>query len=138
MRAYVATALLAIWIAQQASPFSFEDATTKAHIQFQEVFGSPDKLSITDVNGSGIAVLDFDGDGFMDIYFVNGSPGPRKGPGNVLYKNNGDGTFTDVTQKAGVADFGWCLGVAAADYDKDGWTDLYVTKYGSNKLYRNN
>lgn len=137
-RGFLVATLVAIWISQTTAPLLFEDGTGNAHIEFHEVFGSPDKVSITDVNGTGIAVLDFDGDGFMDIYFVNGSRGPQKGPGNVLYKNNGDGTFTDVTQRAGLADFGWCLGVAAADYDNDGWTDLYVTKYGKSTLYRNN
>src|SRR5689334_12548443 len=105
-RACLAAAVVAAWIAQQSAPFSFENVTTKSQIQFQEVFGSADKTSITDVNGTGIAVLDFDNDGWMDIYFVNGSRGPQKGPGNVLYRTNGNGTFTDVTEKAGLADFG--------------------------------
>jgi hypothetical protein len=138
MRAWIALALLAIGSFQNTRSFFFEDVTNKAGIHFQEIFGSPDKLSITDVNGTGAAVLDFDGDGFPDIYFVNGSRGGGKGPGNILYKNNGDGTFSDVTAKSGLADFGWCLGVVAADYDNDGWTDLYVTKYGRNTLYHNN
>jgi hypothetical protein len=138
-RRLVVVALFAAWISQTADrPFIFEDVTAKAHIKFEEVFGSRDKISITDVNGTGIAVFDFDNDGFMDIYFVNGTAGQQKGPGNVLYRNNGDGTFSDVTETAGLADHGWCLGVAAADYDNDGWTDLYVTKYGRSTLYHNN
>jgi hypothetical protein len=138
LRAFLAVNLLAFCLIQAPSPFLFEDVTAKAGIRFSEVFGSSEKLRITDVNGSGAAVLDYDGDGFQDIYFVNGSRSVgARGPGNSLYRNNGNGTFTDVTNRAGVADFGWCLGVVAADYDNDGWTDLYVTKYGKNTLYRN-
>jgi len=135
---WLPAALCLFLISQDTMPFSFEDVTAKAGIHFQEAFGSANKTSITDVNGTGAAVLDFNNDGLMDIYFVNGARPGQKSPGNVLYKNNGDGTFTDVTEKAGLADFGWCLGVVAADYDNDGWTDLYVTKYGRNTLYHNN
>jgi hypothetical protein len=138
LRAFVALTLLGLYLTQAPSPFLFEDATSKSGLRFTEVFGSSEKLSITDVNGSGVAVLDYDGDGFQDIYFVNGARSvATRGPGNRLYRNNRNGTFTDVTARANVGDFGWCLGAVAADYDNDGWADLYVTKYGKNALYRN-
>lgn len=92
--------------------------------------------------GPGVAIFDFDNDGWMDLYFVNSGPAdfynPRKPLRNALYRNNHDGSFTDVTEKAcvGGRDFG--LGAAAADYDGDGWIDLFVTNYGVNILYRNN
>jgi hypothetical protein len=95
--------------------------------------------------GGGGLFFDFDNDGFMDIYLVNSGPSdfykPKTPIKNALYRNNGDGTFTDVTDKAGVAcgqmgDFG--MGAAAADFDGDGWQDLYVTNYGANVLFHNN
>jgi hypothetical protein len=92
--------------------------------------------------GAGCAFLDYDNDGWMDIYLVNSGPSdfftPTKPLKNVLYHNNHDGTFTDVTDKAGVAGGNFGMGVAAADYDGDGWVDLYVTGYGRNILYHNN
>ena len=93
--------------------------------------------------GSGVAFLDYNNDGLLDIYLVNGGavPGhPAPGPiRNALYRNNGDGTFTDVTDEAGVGGNGhYGMGVAAADYDGDGWTDLFVTTFGRNILYHNN
>jgi len=92
--------------------------------------------------GPGVAVFDYDNDGWMDLYFVNSGacdffqpPRPLR---NALYRNNHDGAFTDVTEKAGVAGGGFSLGAFAADYDQDGFTDLFVTTYGSSILYRNN
>jgi len=89
--------------------------------------------------GSGVAWIDYDNDGFQDLYFVNGAPGSA----NALYHNNGDGTFKDVTQQAGVAGDGagksaYKTGVAVGDYDNNGYLDLYVTAFGPNILYRNN
>src|SRR5262249_308196 len=126
IRAVGISLLLSLFVLQD-SPFSFEDATSKSGIRFQNVFGSPDKTPITDVNGSGSAFLDYDRDGLVDIYLVNGSKPGVEGPGNALYRNSGNGVFVDVTDKAGVRDRRWGLGVVAADYDNDGWTDLYVT-----------
>jgi hypothetical protein len=102
----------------------------------------PDKPIIDGIPG-GLALLDYDNDGYLDIFFTNGAsiPGLRKdGPqfSNRLYRNNHDGTFTDVTEKAGVGGVGYSIGVAAADYDNDGWTDLYVMGVNRNALYRNN
>ena len=92
--------------------------------------------------GAGCAFLDYDNDGWMDIYLVNSGPSDFYTPStplkNALYHNNHDGTFTDVTDKAGVAGGTFGMGVAAGDYDGDGWVDLYVTSYGRNILYHNN
>src|SRR5216683_3910578 len=92
--------------------------------------------------GGGCAFLDYDNDGWMDIYLVNSGPSDFFTPSaplkNALYHNNHNGTFTDVTDKAGVAGGTFGMGVAAADYDGDGWIDLYVTSYGRNILYHNN
>jgi hypothetical protein len=92
--------------------------------------------------GPGVAIFDYDNDGWMDLYFVNSGPAdffqPAKPLRNALYRNNRDGTFTDVTEKAGVAGRDFGIGVAVADYDGDGWTDVLVTTYGRLILYRNN
>src|SRR6266478_1761378 len=95
-----------------------------------------------DTVGAGCAFLDYDNDGWMDIYLVKSGPSDFFTPGtplkNALYHNNHDGTFTDVTDKAGVAGGTFGMGAAAGDYDGDGWVDLYVTSYGRNILYHNN
>lgn len=91
--------------------------------------------------GPGVAFLDFDRDGWMDLYFVNSGPSdfyqPARPLRNALYRNRGNGTFEDVTEKAGVPGRDFGIGVTAADYDGDGWVDLFVTNYGTNILYRN-
>jgi len=95
-----------------------------------------------ETKGSGAAFFDYDNDGFLDIYIVNSGYVPKttkkKSPGNVLYRNNGDGTFTDVTKVASVGGMGYGMGVATADYDNDGDEDIYVTNFGANVLYANN
>ena len=102
---------------------------------------SPERY-LPETVGAGCAFLDYDNDGWMDIYLVNSGPSDFFSPStplkNALYHNNHDGTFTDVTDKAGVAGGNFGMGVAAADYDGDGWVDLYVTGYGRNILYHNN
>jgi hypothetical protein len=102
---------------------------------------SPDK-HLPETSGAGCAFLDYDNDGWMDIYLVNSGKSdfynPQKPLRNALYRNNRDGTFTDVTEKAGVAGGGYGMGVAVGDYNGDGFPDLYVTQYGRNLLYRNN
>ena len=102
---------------------------------------SPEKY-LPESSGPGCAFLDYDNDGWMDIYLVNSGKcdfySPPKPLRNALYRNNRDGTFTDVTEKAGVAAGGYGQGVAVGDYDNDGLPDLYVTQYGKNILYHNN
>jgi enediyne biosynthesis protein E4 len=103
--------------------------------------GSPERY-LPETVGAGCVFFDYDNDGWMDIYLVNSGPSdffsPKAPLSNALYHNNHDGTFTDVTNKAGVAGGSFGMGAAAGDYDGDGWQDLYVTSYGSNILYRNN
>src|ERR1700684_1945909 len=102
---------------------------------------SPEKY-LPESTGPGCAFFDYDNDGWMDIYLVNSGPcdfwTPSKPLRNALYRNNRDGTFTDVTEKAGVPGGGYGMGVAAGDYNADGFPDLYVTQYGRSILYRNN
>lgn len=120
----------------------FRDVTLAAGINFVHSHGSRSSLLPEDM-GSGAGFADYDNDGDLDLYIVN-NPGPlkveisSKSPGNVLYRNNGDRTFTDVTEKAGVGDRGHGMGCVFGDYDNDGDLDLYVTNFGPNILYRNN
>jgi len=95
---------------------------------------------IVESMGGGCAFFDYDNDGWMDIFIIGGTrlEGPPAGASNRLYKNNRDGTFTDVTQKAGLHDAGWANGVCVGDYNNDGFEDLFCTYFGHNKLYRNN
>ena len=118
----------------------FSDVTSKAGIDFRHFKGKKDISTILEEAGPGVCVADFDGDGFQDIYFVSGRDLYKRGIStrNALYRNNGDGTFTDVTTKAGVPGTGYGLGCVWGDYDNDGFPDLYVTQYGSNILYHNN
>ncbi len=128
---------------------TFTDITSSAGITFKHSYGDHHFDNIVEGTGAGVCVLDFDGDGWMDIYFVSGSWTPsvssnegrdlRGKTSNKLYRNNHDGTFTDVTEKAGVGGNGvFSSGCSAADYDNDGHTDLYVLNYGRNILYHNN
>lgn len=111
-------------------------------ISWRHVNGRSPEYYLPETTGAGCAFFDYDNDGWMDIYLVNSgtcdffSPDPRLT--NALYHNNRDGTFTDVTEKAGVGGGGYGMGVAVGDYDGDGWPDLYLTQYGRNILYRNN
>ena len=117
----------------------FVDVTAKSKIDFVHKSGASPEKYMVETFGSGVAWIDYDNDGFQDLYFVNGAPGAA----NALYHNNGDGTFKDVTQQAGVAGDGagkgaYKTGVAVGDYDNNGYLDLYVTAFGPNILYRNN
>jgi len=126
----------------------FVDVTREAGITFVHSVGDDDMDNIIESNAAGCAFLDYDGDGDLDIYLVNGAyvegfsgVRGRRNRGkltNVLYRNNGDGTFTDVTARTGVGDTGMGMGVSVADYDNDGDQDLFVTNYGPNVFYRNN
>jgi hypothetical protein len=126
------------------APFVFADITHQAGLdKFHHRSGSPEKSTIIDAPGSGVALLDYDNDGWLDIYLLNGSTigatnGSEPAPRAMLFHNNHDGTFTDVTGKAGVSNDRWGFGVAVADYDNDGWPDIYVSNYGKNRLYHNN
>src|ERR1700735_982588 len=136
---------------QQAKPSStasvkpianFIDIAAKAGLTMQEIFGGIDtKKYIIETTGTGVAIFDYDNDGWPDIFLVNGTTlegfPAGKAPTNHLYHNNHDGTFTDVTAQAGLATSGWGQGVCVGDYDNDGWEDLYVTYYGKNRLYHN-
>lgn len=120
----------------------FEDIAEKAGLIAKIVYGDErTKKYILETTGTGVAIFDYDNDGWPDIFIVNGSKlsGLPKSsePSNHLYRNNHDGTFTDVTEKAGLKSSGWGQGVCAGDYDNDGFEDLYVTYYGKNRLYHN-
>ena len=120
----------------------FTDEAAKAGLTMLNVFGGIDtKKYIIETTGTGVAIFDYDNDGWPDILVVNGTKleGFPKGkePTNHLYRNNHDGTFSDVTVKAGLAANGWGQGVCIGDYDNDGWEDVYITYYGHNRLYHN-
>jgi hypothetical protein len=127
----------------QRAPIRFEDAIDRSGIQFQlKNSASPQKYYIETMLG-GVAVFDYNNDGLPDIFFTNGAAIPsleKSDPSfyNRLYRNNGDGTFTDVTEKAGVKGAGYSMGVAAGDYDNDGFVDLYVAGVNRNQLLHNN
>jgi enediyne biosynthesis protein E4 len=127
-----------------AKPIAFfTDEAAKAGLTMKNVFGGVEtKKYIIETTGTGVAIFDYDNDGWPDIFVVNGttldaSPS-ASGPTNHLYRNNHDGTFTDVTEQAGLHHTGWGQGVCVGDYDNDGYEDLYVTYYGKNVLYHNN
>jgi hypothetical protein len=111
-------------------------------ITWQHVNGRSPEYYLPETTGAGCAFFDYDSDGWMDIYLVNSGRcdffDPKPPLRNALYRNNRDGTFTDVTEKAGVPGGGYGMGVAVADYNLDGFPDLYVTQYGRSILYRNN
>jgi hypothetical protein len=128
----------------RSGPIVFEDIAKAAGLtSWHHTMGSPEKKYILETIGSGVALLDYDNDGWLDIYLVNGSTEPAlagksPAPHAALFHNNHDGTFTDVTAKAGVANDRWGFGVAVGDYDNDGWPDIYVTNFGKNRLFHNN
>ena len=126
---------------------SYENVTEKSHIQFQHSFGEQKLSSILEATGSGCVWFDYNNDGLLDLYVLSGryldgvtdhSKADGKEATNHLYRNNGDGTFTDVTAQAGVPGKGFAMGVTAGDYDNDGYEDLFITSWGSAILYHNN
>jgi hypothetical protein len=122
----------------------FEDVTQAAGLSgWHHEMGTPQKKFIIETDGSGVGLIDYDNDGWLDIYLVNGSTfdtidGKRTPPHAALFHNNHDGTFTDVAAKAGVTNDRWGFGVAIGDYDNDGWPDIFVANFGENRLYHNN
>lgn len=130
-----------VWSDLSQGTIRFTDITKTSGVDFLQVSGDPKKKTlIIEAKGGGMALLDADGDGWLDIYFVNGSvlqaqEGPP--PKDRLYRNNRKNTFTDITDESGLGDTKWGIGCAAADYDNDGDVDLYVTNNGPNRLYKN-
>ena len=127
--------------ARSAGPIEFRDMTKQAGILFKHNSGAFGKKYLPETMGSGVCVLDYDNDGWQDILFVNSMdwPGHKGGAKSypALYHNNKDGTFTDVTREAGLAMESYGLGCAVADYDNDGFEDIYITTVGSNHLFHN-
>jgi hypothetical protein len=128
----------------KSGPVVFIDGSEKAGLTgWTHKMGTPEKNYIIETKGSGVGLIDYDNDGWMDIYLVNGSTvdalsGKATPPHAALFHNNHDGTFTDVAVQAGVTNDRWGMGVVIADYDNDGWPDIYVTNFGKNRLYHNN
>jgi hypothetical protein len=131
----------------QTSGLSFTDISREAGISFRYNFGDYTYENILESSGSGVTILDYNGDGWMDLYMLNGTylEGISDAKGiifkntpNHLYHNNGDGTFTEVAKEAGVDDRHWSMAAGAIDYDGDGDVDMYLLNYGPNVFYRNN
>ena len=128
----------------------YTDITSSLNINFEYIASHTSKKYLIETMGSGVALFDYDNDGRLDIFVVNGAPlsdptpkgtiPQKSGPKdwNRLFHQKKDGTFEDVTEKAGLQGVGYGMGVAVGDYDNDGFEDLYVTAYGGNKLYHNN
>jgi len=134
-------------VTAQQKTVRFVDVTDKAGINFNYTFGDYTYGNILESSGSGVTILDYNSDGFMDIYLLNGTylegisdkeGRVFMGTSNELYKNNGDGSFTEVAQQSGVDDKHWSMSAGAMDYDGDGDQDIYLLNYGPNVFYRNN
>jgi hypothetical protein len=147
--AALATTTLASWllsslltIAEPDCPIQLRDVTRQTGINFVHTDGSSGRRYIVETVCCGLALLDYDRDGDVDLYFVNGAPLPGARidppPRNALYRSDGGWKFTDVTAAAGVGDTGYGLGVCTGDYDNDGDADIYVNNFGANVLYQNN
>jgi hypothetical protein len=128
----------------KTGPIIFQDISKQSGLaSWSHVMGSPEKQFIIEANGSGVCLLDYDNDGWLDIYLVNGSTydalsGKATPPHAALFHNNHDGTFTNVANIAGVTNDRWGFGCAVGDFDNDGWPDIFVGNYGKNRLYHNN
>ena len=142
----VAVSFEAIGAAQQATAAQqtmpqFENAAIPAGIAFSHENGATPEKYLPETMGGGVALLDYDADGWVDLFFVNGGsfadPAVAARARHQLYRNNRDGTFTDVSPDSGIRANGYGMGACAADYDRDGWVDLYVTGVAANQLYRN-
>lgn len=131
--------LLLAWAGAPGEPVSFHNVTTEAGIDFVHDNGATEEKYMPETMGAGGLFFDYDNDDKIDIFLVDsGSVSPRPGPnGSALYRNLGQGRFTDMTARSGIQGRGYGMGSCAADVDQDGWTDLYLTNYGPNLLYRN-
>jgi len=121
----------------------FEDIAAKAGLRFTTQNSPTANKNQIETMVAGVALLDYDGDGWLDIYLVNGAAIPslqKESPAywNRLYRNNHDGTFTDVTERAGLAGAGYGMGVAVGDFDNDGWPDIFLANVNGNQLFHNN
>src|SRR5262249_49470310 len=129
-------------LAADAIPAFAEISPAISGINWTHTNGRSAEMYLPETTGAGCGFIDYDNDGWMDIYLVNSGPcdfyTPPTPMRNALYRNNRDGTFTDVTEKAGVPGGGYGQGVTVGDYDNDGFPDLYVTQYGRSILYHNN
>jgi hypothetical protein len=133
----------ALLAASVAGPIVFEEIAARSGLNFISDSSPTANKNQPETMVAGVALLDYDNDGYLDVYVVNGAVIPsleKESPKywNRLYHNNHDGTFTDVTEKAGVAGVGYSMGVAVGDYDNDGWPDIYVVNTGKNQLFHNN
>ena len=129
--------------APSGRPFNahFVDVAAAAGLYAPVIYGEVEsKKYIVESTGCGCAFIDYDNDGWMDLFVLSGTrlSGAPEGTTNRLYKNNRDGTFTDVTEKAGLRSLGWACGVCIGDYNNDGFDDIFCTNFGQNALYRNN
>jgi hypothetical protein len=128
----------------KTGPIVFEDVSEKAGLtHWSHKMGTPSKSYIVETKGSGVGLIDYDHSGWLSIYVVSGSTvdaltGKATPPHAALFRNNHDGTFTDIAAQAGVTNDRWGTGVAVADYDNDGWPDIFVSNVGKNRLYHNN
>src|SRR5438552_6511439 len=129
--------------ADKSGRIRFEDITARSGLDFLTDSSPTPNKNQPETMISGIALLDYDNDGYLDIFFLNGAAIPsltKDSPKyyNRLYHNNHDGTFTDVTEKAGLAGDGYDMGVAVGDFDNDGWPDIFIASVTKNHLYHNN
>ena len=140
---FLLSAMLSASFSTAENAVTFVEVAEESGVHFKHTDGESGKRLFNEQYGSGGGFFDYDNDGFLDIYLINARPqlseaNPERFPRNVLYHNNGDGTFTDVTHSAGIGDTGYGVGATTGDYDNDGDTDLYLTNFGANVLYRNN
>ena len=144
---YFSICFITFEVSSQSKNVIFTDITKKAGITFKYTYGDDSYKNILESSGSGITIFDYNNDGLMDLYLMNGrylegisDPAGKiyMNAHNELYKNNGNGTFTEVSKTAGVGGHQWSMAAGAVDLDNDGYKDLYVLNYGPNVFYHNN
>ena len=137
----IVTALGGALVGAAEAPIRFTEVAATAGLTLRNIAGAPTKDYVIESTGNGVAFFDFDNDGDMDVLLTNGSTLSRLAKGGhpmvALYQNDGGGRFTDVTKAAGLVRLGWASGVCVADYDNDGFEDVYITAFGPNVLWRN-